>query len=112
MKIIIPLCIALIMPLSAMAGEFAPMALNSLASIPTKIAGAKVVDPHGAQIGSLTRIQTNAKGKPLKADIALTGGGSVSLDASMLGYDQNTNVLVTAAIKTNSRRLGVSAAPR
>ena len=81
---------------SAAAEQFAPMALNSLATAPAKIAGARVVDPRGAAVGSLTRVQTDAKGKPLKADIALTGGRTITLDASALGYDQNANVVVTS----------------
>ena len=72
------------------------MALNSVATVPAKIAGARVVDPRGAAVGSLVRVQTDAKGKPLKAEIALTGGQTVSLEASQLGYDQNANVVVTA----------------
>ena len=72
------------------------MALNSVATVPAKIAGARVVAPRGAAVGSLVRVQTDAKGTPLKADIALTGGQPVSLEASQLGYDQNANVVVTA----------------
>ena len=83
-----------ISPLAA--EEFAPMALNSIAAVPAKIAGAKVVDPKGTAVGSLVKVQTDAKGKPLKADIALTGGRTVTLDASALGYDQAANVVVTA----------------
>jgi hypothetical protein len=78
------------------AEEFAPMALNSIAAVPAKIAGARVVDPKGTAVGSLVKVQTDAKGKPLKADIALTGGRTVTLDASALGYDQTANVVVTA----------------
>jgi hypothetical protein len=81
---------------TASADDMAPMALNSIAAIPAKIAGARVVDPHGAAVGSLVRVQTDAKGKALKADIALTGGRMIVLDASALGYDQNANVVVTA----------------
>lgn len=82
--------------LPSAAEEFAPMALNSIAAVPAKIAGARVVDPRGAAVGSLVRVQTDAKGKALKADIALTGGRTVTLEASALGYDQNANVVVTA----------------
>jgi len=78
------------------AEEFAPMALNSIATVPAKIAGARVVDPRGAAVGSLVKVQTDASGKPLKADIALTGGRTITLDASALGYDQSANVVVTA----------------
>ena len=97
MRIAIVLASTLLaVPLPAMADNFAPMALNSIAAVPAKIAGAKVVDPRGAAVGSLVRVQTDAKGKPIKADIALTGGRTITLDASALGYDQNVNVVVTA----------------
>ncbi len=86
------------------------MALNSIASVPPKIAGARVIDTHGAQIGLVTRVRTDAKGKPLKADIALTGGGAISLDASSLGYDQNANVLVTAADQKQLAQSGAAPA--
>jgi len=72
------------------------MALNSIATVPAKIAGARVVDPKGVAVGSLVKVQTDAMGKPLKADIALTSGRTVTLDASALGYDQSANVVVTA----------------
>lgn len=72
------------------------MALNSIAAVPAKIVGARVVDPKGAAVGSLIKVQTDAMGKPLKADIALANGRTVTLDASALGYDQSTNVVVTA----------------
>ena len=88
-------CLALT-PLPATADDFAPMALNSVAAVPAKIAGAKVMDGHGVQVGSVARIETDAMGKPLKADITLTGGRMIFLEASALGYDQNANVLVTA----------------
>ena len=96
MKILfaLPFLVIGISPLAA--EQFAPMALNSIAAVPAKIAGARVVDPKGVAVGSLVKVQTDARGKPLKADIALTGGRTVTLDASALGYDQNANVVVTA----------------
>jgi len=97
MKILFALFLFLLAGISPSAAEeFAPMALNSIATVPAKIAGARVVDPRGAAVGSLVKVQTDAKGKPLKADIVLTGGQTISLEASQLGYDQNANVVVTA----------------
>lgn len=96
MKILIALLFLIIGISPLAAEEFAPMALNSIATVPAKIAGAKVVDPKGTAVGSLVKVQTDAKGKPLKADIALTGWRTVTLDASALGYDQAGNVVVTA----------------
>ena len=95
----IPLAIAfslLMVPLQAMADDLAPMALNSVAAVPPKITGAKVVDPKGVAVGSLVRVTTDAKGKPVQADIALTGGHTITVVASALGYDQNANIVVTA----------------
>jgi hypothetical protein len=96
---------------SAAAEQFAPMALNSLATVPAKISGAQVLDPRGAAVGLLTRVQTDAKGKPLKADIALTGGQTVTLDASALGYDQNANVVVTAMDQAQLAQTGPARTP-
>jgi hypothetical protein len=102
MKILLAIPFALISfaPMSfaqrAGADDFAPMALNSVGSVPAKIAGAKVMDEHGVEVGSVSRIEADAMGKPLKADITLTSGQIIFLDASALGYDQNANVLVTA----------------
>jgi hypothetical protein len=100
----IPIVLALTAPVAA--DDFAPMALNSISAVPTKIAGAKVVDPKGVAVGSLTRVQTDPKGKPLKADIALTGGQAITLDASALGYDQNANIVVTAMDQAQLTHMG------
>ena len=93
-------------PLAAIAADdIAPMALNGIGAVPAKIAGAKVVDGHGAQIGSVAKIETDAMGKPLKADIALPGGRMIFIEASALGYDQTANVLVTAKDQTQLVRM-------
>lgn len=78
------------------AQDFAPMALNSVGAVPGKIVGAPVKDMRGAHLGQVTKIETDAQGKPLRADIALTGGQTVFLDPGMLGYDEGANVLVTS----------------
>jgi hypothetical protein len=96
MKILVTLFFLTVSISPLAADEFAPMALNSIATVPAKIAGARVVDPKGVAVGSLVKVQTDAKGKPLKAEIALTGGQTITLDASALGYDQTTNVVVAA----------------
>lgn len=98
--------ILLMVPLRAMADNFAPMALNSIAAVPPKIVGAKVIDPKGVAVGSLVRVTTDAKGKPLQADIALTGGPTIVLQASALGYDQNANLVVTAMDQAQLAKLG------
>jgi hypothetical protein len=97
MKILftLPFACMFFAPLAA-ADDIAPMALNSIGAVPAKIASAKVVDGHGAEVGSVAKIETDAMGKPLRADIALTGGRMIFIDASQLGYDQSANMLVTA----------------
>src|ERR1700722_14926201 len=81
---------------SAWADDFAPMALNSIGAVPPKIAGAPVKDAHGALVGQVTKIETDVEGKPLRADVTLSGGRMVFLDTASLGYDENANVLVTS----------------
>jgi hypothetical protein len=98
MKILFTLAFA-VMPftsLAAAADDIAPMALNSVGAVPAKIASAKVVDGHGTEVGSVAKIETDVMGKPLRADITLTGGRMIFIDASALGYDQIANMLVTA----------------
>lgn len=95
MRIVVPLLLLTLLSPAARADALAPIALNSLSSVPAKISAARVLDTHGVQVGTVTRIDSDAKGKPLKANIALTAGGTVVLDASALGYDETANVLVT-----------------
>lgn len=96
MRIVVPLLLlTLLSPLAARADALAPIALNSLSSVPAKISAARVLDTHGALVGTVTRIDADGKGKPLKANIALTAGGTAVLEASALGYDETANVLVT-----------------
>ena len=76
--------------------NIAPMALNSIGSVPTKIQGAPVEDIHGGLVGHVAKIETDVEGKPLRADVTLNGGRMVFLDTTSLSYDENTNVLVSA----------------
>ena len=71
------------------------MALNSIGAVPPKIEGAPVEDGHGAVVGHVAKIETDAEGKPLRADVTLTGGRMVFLGTASLSYDQGANVLVT-----------------
>ncbi|HXS08060.1 MAG TPA: hypothetical protein VN723_14810 [Rhizomicrobium sp.] len=72
------------------------MALNSIGAVPPKIAGAPVEDAHGAVVGHVAKIETDVGGKPLRADVTLTGGPMVFLDTAALSYDEKNNLLVTA----------------
>ena len=95
MRIVVPLFFLTLLSPAAHADALAPIALNSLSSVPAKIAAARVLDTHGAQVGTVARIDADAKGKPLHVNVALTAGGTAVLDASALGYDETANVLVT-----------------
>ncbi len=84
-------------PSFAQAGEdLAPMALNSLSRVPPKIVAAQVMDPEGKSIGSVLRIETDPRGKPLGVEIRLNDGRILMVDASALGYDDSANILVAA----------------
>ena len=96
LRFALPLILACAMPFAAWAEDFAPMALNSLGLVPPKIAGAPVEDSHGATVGRVAKIETDAEGKPLRADITLNGGRMVFLDTASLSYDENANMLVTS----------------
>ncbi|HEY4274478.1 MAG TPA: hypothetical protein VGM68_03260 [Rhizomicrobium sp.] len=106
MRISVPvlLSLTLLAPLAARADALAPMALNSLSSVPAKITAARVVDPHGVPVGTVARIDADAKGKPLKVNVTLASGGTVAMDASALGYDESANVLVTATEQPQSAK--------
>jgi hypothetical protein len=91
-----PLFLICAAPVVARADGIAPMALNSVGAVPAKITGAQVMDMHGVTVGSVMRIETDAMGKPLRADVSLTGGRTIFIDASAMSYDESANILVTA----------------
>lgn len=90
------LALGLIVTLGAAGESLAPMALNSLSGVPSKIVLAKVIDTRGKPIGSVLKIETDKHGKPLRVEIWLNSGKIVTIDASALGYDDSANILVTA----------------
>jgi hypothetical protein len=84
-------------PAASDVASIAPMALNSMASPPDKIAIAKVVDQQGAPVGTVQKVELDGGGKPLKVDIALMGGDRViTLDAAHLSYDAGANLLTAS----------------
>lgn len=83
-------------PLAASADDIAPMALNSIGMVPSKIQGAPVEDVQGDVVGRIAKIETDVEGKPLRADVTLNGGRMVFLETAALSYDESANVLVTA----------------
>lgn len=95
-RIVFPLTLICLAPFAASAEDIAPMALNSVGMVPSKIQGAPVEDSHGAVVGHIAKIETDVEGKPLRADVTLNGGRMVFLETATLSYDENANVLVTA----------------
>ena len=96
LRIVLPVAFLGVLSFPACAEDIAPMALNSVGIVPPKIEGAPVEDAHGAVVGRVAKIETDAEGKPLRADVTLTGGPMVFLDTASLSYDENANILVTA----------------
>lgn len=88
------------------------MALNSIGAVPPKIQGAPVKDTHGAVVGQVAKIETDVQGKPLRADVTLTGGPMVFLDTAALSYDEKANVLVTALDQQQLAQLANTASVR
>ncbi|MGH6888407.1 MAG: hypothetical protein ACREHF_04295 [Rhizomicrobium sp.] len=74
--------------------------LSSVHNAKTTLASAQVKDSSGQQVGQVSNVHTGLTGTPTKIDIKLTsstGGRSktVSVRASELKYDQNSNTLIT-----------------
>jgi hypothetical protein len=74
--------------------------LSRVQNAKTTLASAQVKDPSGQQIGQVRNVHTGTTGKPTKVDITLTSGNrgqtkTVSVKASELKYDQNSNTLIT-----------------
>jgi hypothetical protein len=95
-----------ILPGAGMAENIAPMALNSVGAVPPKIQGAPLEEAHGAVVGRVAKIETDVEGKPLRADVTLTGGRMVFLDPASLSYDEAANILVTALNQQQLAQLG------
>jgi len=74
-------------PALACAEELAPVALNSLSSIPSGAASAKVLDQNGHALGQATGIQTDEYGKPSAVAFRATGGNTVVISAAAISYD-------------------------
>ena len=102
----LPVVFLCVIPFSASADDIAPMALNSIGAVPSKIQGAPLEDAHGTMVGRIAKIETDVEGKPLRADVTLTGGRLVFLDTASLSYDEAANILVTALDQQQLARLG------
>ncbi|HEY3778314.1 MAG TPA: hypothetical protein VGL35_09665 [Rhizomicrobium sp.] len=74
--------------------------LSNVQNAKTTLASAQVKDSSGQQVGQVRNVHTGSTGTPTKIDITLTpsNGGrakTVSVRASELKYDQNSNTLIT-----------------
>lgn len=74
--------------------------LGNVQNAKTTLASAQVKDSSGQQVGQVSSVHTGSSGKPTKVDIMLTPsngghGKTVSVRASELKYDQNSNTLIT-----------------
>jgi hypothetical protein len=85
----------LIVPAFASAEEMAPVALNSLSTVPGNAASAKLLDQNGHLLGQVLRIQADQDGKPAAlAFRADHGGNTVVISAAAVSY--NGNVLIAS----------------
>lgn len=64
-----------------------PGALNSLSSIPSGAASAKVLDQNGHALGQVTAIQTDQYGKPSAVAFRATNGNTVVIGAAAVSFD-------------------------
>jgi hypothetical protein len=67
--------------------------LNQVQNVPDRVANARVTDADGTVIGLVQKVELRG-GKPTRLDIALLGSeNTVTLDASTVRYDADTNVI-------------------
>jgi hypothetical protein len=76
--------------------DFAPMALNSLGSVPRNIASAPVMDQSGQVIGKVERIVADHDCKPSAMSYTNASGKLVLVAAVAVSYDGQRHLLVTA----------------
>ncbi len=73
--------------------------LSALVDANDILTSATVLDSTGRQIGQVSTVHTNANGVPTKVDVTLEANGGdlkvVSIDASRLRYDSNSDTLTT-----------------
>ena len=74
-------------PALACAEEMAPVALNSLSSVPAGAASAKVMDQNNHALGQATGIQTDQYGKPSALAFRTTTGNTVVISAAAASFD-------------------------
>jgi hypothetical protein len=77
----------LVLPEAAGADELAPVALNSLSSLPANVASLTVMDQNGHLIGQALRIQTDKKGHPVALTFRANDGSTVVISAAATGFD-------------------------
>jgi hypothetical protein len=102
MKIVACLLAAAISVPPALAGEFAPMALNSLSAPPARIVAAPVLDQSGTVIGKVKAVATDQDGRPSALSYVADKRLAV-IAAQAVSYDAQKNIVVADISKA---RLG------
>ncbi len=74
---------------------FAPMAMNSLSSIPANIASAPVMDQSGAVIGKVQRVLAGYDGRPTAMSYTTRDGRLVLMASQAVSYDGQRHLLIT-----------------
>jgi hypothetical protein len=94
---------ALVFSLPAFAaGDFAPVALNSLSAAP-KIVSAPVMDRNGTIIGKVRAVATDQDGRP-SAISYLAGNRLMVVAAPAVSYDAQKNLVVADTAKARLDR--------
>jgi len=100
MRLILPIFLALF-AVPAAADEFAPMALNSFTSPPSRIMSAAVFQQDGTTLGNVQGIE-RPTGSIAGMKIGVAGNRTIKLRASDVSYDAVNNVVVTDELATRA----------
>jgi hypothetical protein len=74
--------------------------LTQVQNAKTTLASAQVQDSNGRQVGQVSNVHTSGNGQPIKVDVTLNSNNgnrakTVSVKATELSYDRNSNTLIT-----------------
>ena len=90
-----------LLAISAVAGDFAPMALNSYTAAPTVLRSATVFQQDGTVLGNIQGVERSASGINL-VRIGVAGGRVITLQAADASYDAAKNQVVTDMAATKA----------
>jgi len=96
------------MPLPSNGERMAPMVLNGYSRFPRNIGKAPVYDLNGHRVGRVQKLDADPTGKPTALVIWLPSGRTVTVVASIIGYDEQRNI-ITAGL--TDAQLGLKPAP-